>query len=142
MEDVQSPFLADLDPAVIARNKTERIRRYNTVQIPALRLLGVLLLCTVVLFYQRFVDRSTGAGWTVPLLIGYSLVSWVCLYFLYGKLGPIDVGLLFLIVDAPVLLCPFTRQVANIAGCSSFFFCGLLTKPTPLSGGLCFSGNL
>jgi signal transduction histidine kinase/DNA-binding response OmpR family regulator/HPt (histidine-containing phosphotransfer) domain-containing protein len=118
MDDAQSPYLADLDPAVIAINKTERIRRYNTVQIPGLRLLGVLLLCAVVLLYQSFVDRSTGAGWTVPLLITYALVSWVCLYLLYGKLGPVDVGLLFLIVDAPV----FTVAIYATGGEHSWLF--------------------
>lgn len=39
----------DLDPQVIARNKAKRLKQYDTVQIPALRLAGCVMLSLVVL---------------------------------------------------------------------------------------------
>ena len=92
----------DLDPQVIARNKARRLKQYDTVQIPALRLAGCVLLSLVVVIYQRFGSGSTGTEWAIPLLISYALVSWLCLYTLYDKVRPLDLGLAFLIVDVPI----------------------------------------
>lgn len=101
-EAIPGSRVVDLDPHVIAKNKALRFWRYNTLQIPALRFGGLLLLSLVVILYQRFVSADTGAGWTVQMLMGYACASWLCLYVFYGRTGPVDLGLAFLILDVPV----------------------------------------
>jgi len=104
-QDVQGTNLVELDPEVVAKGKALRYRKYNTLQIPALRLAGSLLLSLVIVLYQRFAsDGAAGIalGWSVQLLIGYALVSWLCLSVWYGRTGRVDIALAFLILDVPV----------------------------------------
>jgi len=114
----------DLDPQVIARNKAKRLKQYDTVQIPALRLAGCVMLSLVVLIYQRFGSGSTGAEWAIPLLIGYPLVSWLILYTLYDRVRPLDLGLAFLIVDVPI----WTLVIYATGGERSWLFIVLVLR--------------
>jgi len=114
----------DLDPQVIARNKARRLKRYNTLQIPVLRLAGSALLSLVVVMYQRFVSGTADTTWVVPLLLSYALLSWLCLHLLYDKVQPFDLGLAFLIVDVPL----WTLAIYATGGERSWLFIVLLFR--------------
>jgi len=114
----------DLDPDHIARNKARRIKRYNTIQVPALRLTGITMLCMVIVLYQRFGSGGTDADWVIPVLLGYALASWLCLYALYDKVRPLDLGLTFLVIDVPI----WTLVIYATGGEHSWLFIVLVLR--------------
>jgi signal transduction histidine kinase/DNA-binding response OmpR family regulator/HPt (histidine-containing phosphotransfer) domain-containing protein len=124
VDEGNGPGLVDLDPQTIARNKANRYRKYDTVQIPALRLAGMVLLSLVVIFYQHFVSGDTAIGWTVPILLAYACLSWLFIYSVYGKTGFVDIGLAFLIIDVPFL----TLMLYATGGEHSWLFIVLLLR--------------
>ena len=122
-ESLISGFV-DLTPEAIAKNKANRYKKYETVQIPALRLTGMVLLSLVVIFHQHFVNGTAGIGWTVQFLLGYALLSWLCIYWLYGRTGFVDIGLTFLIIDVPA----WTVAIYATGGEHSWLFIVLLLR--------------
>jgi len=58
------------------------------------------------------------------VLVAYAVVSWPILYFLYGKTGRIDLGLVFLIVDVPV----WTLVIYATGGENSWIYLVLLLR--------------
>ena len=92
----------DLDPSEKKKKKAQRKYQLNAIQIPRLRLLGFSGICFFVLIHNVFISKSI--SWMLfssftAILIGYALLSWLVLYFLYGKLKSINLGLIFLTAD-------------------------------------------
>jgi signal transduction histidine kinase/ActR/RegA family two-component response regulator len=103
---LESRFL--LDPERTGLEKRLRERHFHVVEIPRLRLLGMAILTTLVIFHELF---STGdTDWRLPLRIGvalliYSLVSWAILYLYFERAKPrLNLGTLFLALDIPAFV--------------------------------------
>jgi len=103
---LESRFL--LDPERTELEKRARERQFHIVDIPRLRLLGMAILTTLIVFHELF---STGeTDWRLPLRIGvallvYALVSWAILYLYFEKAKPrLNLGTLFLALDIPAFV--------------------------------------
>jgi len=103
---LESRFL--LDPERTELEKRLRERQFHVVEIPRLRLLGMAILTTLVVFHELF---STGeTDWRLPLRIGialliYALVSWAILYLYFEQAKPrLNLGTLFLALDIPAFV--------------------------------------
>lgn len=91
----------DLDDENIQRSRERRYHWFNTVQIPALRLIGSILLTLVVWLYQQYVPNTPQVTWVGPFLVSYAIVSWALLKMSYGRTGRLNLGFLFLLLDIP-----------------------------------------
>jgi PAS domain S-box-containing protein len=101
-QDDSTQLVIDLDPEEIRRKKAQHAYRLNVIQIPALRLLGFSLLTTCIFFHNLFLLKSfswQGFFTISSILIAYSVVSWMILYFFFDKSKRLDIGFIFLIVD-------------------------------------------
>ena len=117
----------ELDPAADAAHRAQRLRRLNTVEIPALRLVGMALLAVCVLLHNRFVlgDVALAASVGVTVfLLGYSALAWLALWRWWGRLGAVDLGLAFLVLDLGV----WTVAVYHTGGERSWLFVVLLVR--------------
>ena len=115
-----------LDEDSLKQARAHRLHQFNTLQVPALRLIGSLLLAGVVLFYQFYVLDSPHMTWVAPALVIYALATWPLLRLSYGRTGRLDLGLLFLILDLPVWLLAIYATGAE----ESWLFMLLLLRVT------------
>ena len=111
----------DLDPSEKIKKKAQRKYQLNAIQIPRLRLLGFCGICFFVLIHNLFINKSI--SWFLfssftSILIGYALLSWLILYFLYDKLKSINLGLIFLTVDIFI----FILAIYSTGGDKSWLF--------------------
>ncbi len=100
--DPFSPEL-DLDEGRARRRQALRRRSFQCLQVPALRLLGLVFLCLLVLLHNRYVTTTLSPGQLNTLsqfLIGYGALSWLAIVSLYNRFD--EVGLVFLCLDLPV----------------------------------------
>jgi hypothetical protein len=77
--------------------RTERVRRLNTVQIPALRLAGMALVALGVLLHNAVIlDSFAWLPWLriTAILLGYALLSWLVLRRFFARLTRFDLGLI------------------------------------------------
>lgn len=91
---------ANLDPAVIATRKALKKRRYATLQVPGLRLLGYLILLGVVTL-STFATSSVSWASVARLAaayLAYNVVSWAALVLAHSR-SPFDVSALCLALD-------------------------------------------
>ena len=95
-----------LDPSLLAERRAASARRTNTVQVPAVRAVGFVILSAMVMLE----DWRIGAFLASPALTAliatnllYSGLSWLVLRWRYGRDG-FDWGLAFLHVDVVVWL--------------------------------------
>ena len=99
---LESSFL--LDPDKTEREKRLRERHFHVIEVPRLRILGLVILTLLVIFHEVF---STGeTNWRLPITIGavllvYSLASWAVLYLFFEKIRQVNLGTLFLALDIP-----------------------------------------
>jgi len=97
-----------LDPDMTADEKRRRERHFHVVDVPRLRLLGMAILTTVVLFHEVFSAGPT--RWQLALRIGgvllvYSVASWVLLSLFFEKARPfVHLGTMFLALDIPIFV--------------------------------------
>src|SRR3954465_5185125 len=103
---LESRFL--LDPEKTEHEKRLRERQVYVFDVPRLRLLGLAILTTLVIFHEVF---STGeTNWELPIRVGavllvYGLASWALLYLFFDRLKPrVNLGTLFLPVDIPAFV--------------------------------------
>ena len=103
---LESSFL--LDPEKTEREKRLRERQFHVVDVPRLRILGLVILTLLVIFHEVF---STGeTNWRLPITVGgtllvYGLVSWAILYLFFERAKPrINLGTLFLALDIPAFV--------------------------------------
>lgn len=122
--DTSGPVEVDLDDESVRKNRARRVRYFNTVQIPALRLLGMAMLATVVWLYQNFVPAASDLYWICHALLAYSIVSWWLLIRFYGRTGPVDLGSVFLVTDLPL----WTLAIYATGGEHSWFFMLLVLR--------------
>lgn len=99
-----APAQLELDDESVRQEKLKRYRWLNTVQIPALRAVGMVLLALVVWLYQRVVPDTPQVSWVGPFIVSYALLSWGLLRMFFGRTGKLDMGFLFLLLDVPVLV--------------------------------------
>src|SRR5215467_8143439 len=90
------------DRSETQRRVTGEDYRLNTVHIPLLRGLGAGILCLYVLLYDVLI--SPPFSWSrylqiVGIFAGYCIGSWVILRKGYKKAKPLDLALVFLILD-------------------------------------------
>jgi signal transduction histidine kinase/ActR/RegA family two-component response regulator len=77
-----------LDEAALARRRATSAKRLYTVQIPALRAAGFLILCTIAVLQNL---RSTAPFppsqllWLVALNLSFALLAWVVLRLSFGR---------------------------------------------------------
>src|SRR5689334_5704017 len=100
--------------------------RLNVSQIPLLRGFGLLILCGYVLLYDVLISPTF--SWQrylafVAILTIYGAGSWLTLRTAYKKARPLDLSLVFLIVDLLVWLLVIYRTGAEKS--LLFFFCVL-----------------
>ena len=96
-----------LDPDQTERDKLLRERQFHTIEVPGLRMLGLVILTVLVVFHEVFSTSAT--NWQLPLEIGgtlfvYGVVSWAILYFLFEGARPLNLGTLFLALDIPAFV--------------------------------------
>lgn len=125
-----------LDPSEQGRKKEQRKFQLNAIQIPRLRLLGFCGICFFILIHNAFIRGSI--SWLhfssfTAILIGYALISWQILYFLFLRLKSIDLGLFSLPLISLFSYWLFITLVVIEVG---YFFCwcfGLLINRILLS---------
>ena len=102
---LESSFL--LDPEQTENEKRRRERHFHVVEVPRLRILGLVILTVLVVFHEVF---STGeTNWRLPITIGasllvYGLASWAVLYLWFERARPFNLGTLFLALDIPAFV--------------------------------------
>ena len=129
--DVDASFTLDAD--LLAERRAARARRFNTVQIPAVRAGGFAILCVIAVLQDvRMgvpIDRPQLAL-LLALNFGYAALSWSALRAWYGRTGALDLGLLFLHLDLLVWL-PNLRHLEQT---HLFFACLLLVRVADQAG--------
>src|ERR1700754_1356475 len=83
-------LVIDLDPQEIERKKAQRLYRLNVVKIPTLRILGFCLLTFCVFFHNLLILESSSQpriSVMASVVISYSLISWLVLYFYFEKIN-------------------------------------------------------
>jgi len=104
-----------------ALDREERDRRLNSIQIPALRVVGYCLTTLLVVLHNRFVVAAPSWDLVGKATAGtflYALVSWGILYRFYGRTGRVNLGLLFLTTD----ILFFTLAIYCSGGEKSWLF--------------------
>ena len=96
-----------IDHDTTERDKLVRERQFHTIEVPGLRMLGLVILTVLVVFHEVFSTSAT--NWQLPLEIGgtlfvYGVVSWAILYFLFEGARPLNLGTLFLALDIPAFV--------------------------------------
>lgn len=89
-----------LDQAGIAARKSDKHRRYTTIQVPALRLCGFVILSLIVAAHNWATSAVPWVfvGWTTMGFAAYSVGSWLVLLAGHGR-TPFHLGTLFLGLD-------------------------------------------
>ncbi|HXI13469.1 MAG TPA: ATP-binding protein [Thermoanaerobaculia bacterium] len=111
----------------VARKKTRRALRLNTVDIPLLRLIGCTLLCFGVFIHNRLIlQRFELSQWSAVTLFVeiYAMLAWVVLRSLYASVTRVDLGVLFLVLDVFV----WTALLYFSGGEKSWLFFVLLIR--------------
>ncbi|HET9645625.1 MAG TPA: ATP-binding protein [Burkholderiaceae bacterium] len=98
--DAHADAAFTLDERELAERRARSKRRLHTVQIPAIRAIGFVVLCTMVLLQEPAGARfGHEARLLLALDLIYPLLSWIALRLCFGRTGPIDLGLVFLHLD-------------------------------------------
>jgi signal transduction histidine kinase len=89
-----------LDPDRIAALKSAKDRRYHTIQVPELRLVGFFTLAAIVVAFNwsSMTAPWASVAWMAAAFLAYSLASWGILLTSYGRV-PINIGNMFLAID-------------------------------------------
>jgi len=97
----------DLSAEEARQRKRDKLYRLNAVEIPSLRVVGFAILLLLVLLHNTLILRSPDwpGFWEISAgLAVYCFASWLLLYFFYGKIRAIDLGLVFLTLDLAGLI--------------------------------------
>jgi len=96
-----------LDEALLAQRKSASVQRLHTIQIPALRTAGFVILCAIAVLQ----DLRSGALfpqsellWLVAANLSFAAVGWLVLRFGYGRSASVDLSLLLFHLDILVWL--------------------------------------
>jgi signal transduction histidine kinase len=84
-----------VDPEAAAQRRAQRAYRFNAINVPALRLIGFILVSCLVYLHNRYILNqfvwTTFSVFTMAVLV-YCAVSWVFLLFMYSRTPPCEVG--------------------------------------------------
>jgi len=122
-----------LDPEEARQAKDERARRLHVQRIPALRLLGFVVVLALVVLHDRFVLGEI--AWRSILVFAavvavYVAGSWVALRAWFGRTGRLHLGVLFVALDLPL----WTGAIYVSGGEKSLLFPLLLIRVADLTG--------
>jgi hypothetical protein len=97
-------------------NSQREGHRLNIVQIPVFRLAGFSILILWALLYDLLVSPSF--SWPsylffVSTMLLYCAASWRILRFGYGRIHPVDLGMVFLLLDLVMFLWVIYRTGAD-----------------------------
>jgi signal transduction histidine kinase/CheY-like chemotaxis protein len=96
-----------LDEAELARRKAYARRRLYTVQVPALRAIGFVVVCAFLLLQTWDRDLPLAAPTLLALLgmnLAYAAAAWAVLRYGYGRSGRLDLVLVLFHLDLLVWL--------------------------------------
>ena len=123
--DTDAGFTLDVD--LLAERRAARVRKFDTVQIPAVRAGGFAILCVIAVMQDvrmgTPIDRPQLAL-LLGLNIGYAALSWAILRAGYGRTGALDLGLLFLHLD----ILAWLANLRHLEQAHLFFACLLLVR--------------
>ena len=100
LPDYSVDFAFDTKAASMARG--QRFRRFQTVDVPRLRMIGMALNAAGVLLHNYFVAHQASLHDTLlfpSVLLGYAVFSWLIIRLLWTRVTWFDIGDLFLVVD-------------------------------------------
>jgi len=98
-----------LDEAVLAQRRAAAVRRLKTIQIPAMRAVGFVILCVI----AALQDWRRGSAdsfphpellWLVATNLAYAAAAYAVLRFGHGRSGRVDLSLLLFHLDVLVWL--------------------------------------
>ena len=98
----QPAITLELDDEKALTRKKAAARRLNVVQFPLLRIFGFFLLALFVLLHNYYLSKNfswIGYFYFADIAFVYAALSWIVLYFFYGKTGKFDLGIFFLSTD-------------------------------------------
>jgi signal transduction histidine kinase/ActR/RegA family two-component response regulator len=96
-----------LDAAVLAQRKAARARRLNTVTIPAVRLLGFVILSVIAALQDwrgGLPFPQAALVWLVIFNIAYAVAAFAVMRIGQGRSGRFDLGMLFFHLDVAAWL--------------------------------------
>jgi signal transduction histidine kinase/CheY-like chemotaxis protein len=101
--DLSSSTGLDIDPIVAERNKAERHRRFNVVELPRIRAFGFTLLAAASALHRALIPVTTHPRMGVPMLVAalgaYCLLSWLAIRRWYRPIGRVTVENVVLLLD-------------------------------------------
>lgn len=100
MPDIDSGFT--LDAAVLAQRKAAGERRLNTVTIPAVRVLGFVILSVIAALQDWRANLQfpqPALAWLVAFNMAYAAVAFAVMRIGHGRSGRFDLGMLFFHLD-------------------------------------------
>ena len=103
--DIDASFT--LDDTLLAQRRAASARRLYTLQIPALRVIGSLMLCGILVLQALRGGAEFPPLGLLPLMavnLSFALLGWLLLRIGYGRTGRFDLSLLMFHADALVLL--------------------------------------
>ena len=96
-----------LDAALLARQKSDNARRLYTVQVPAVRMVGFLIICVIALL-QHARDETMLTSPQLALFVAgnllYAVLAWAVLRHGYDRFKGVDLSLLLFHTDVLVWL--------------------------------------
>ena len=105
----------DLDRSRTEEEKRRRQWHFHAIEIPRLRILGVLIM-TLLVFVRHIVmpDEPGSNPWLLgAVVLSYALVSWAILYFFFDRIRAVNLGTVFLSVDVVAFLLAIYLTGAN-----------------------------
>ncbi|HZR25914.1 MAG TPA: ATP-binding protein [Vicinamibacterales bacterium] len=95
-----------LDPAEASAQRRRREHHFHVVEVPQLRLLGFVILTTLVALHEL---SSPSPNWRLPLVLGagfaaYAALSWATLALFFDRITTPNLGVLFLALDLPLFV--------------------------------------
>jgi signal transduction histidine kinase/CheY-like chemotaxis protein len=103
--DIDAGFT--LDGELLAQRKAASARRVHTIQIPAIRAAGFAILCVIAVLQDLLTDPSFPQPHLWLLIaanVSFTGLSWLALRLGYGRVGRVDLSLVFLHLDVLVWL--------------------------------------
>ena len=105
----------DLDRSRTEEEKRRREWHFHAIEIPRLRILGVLIM-TLLVFVRHIVvpDEPGGNPWLLgAVVLSYALVSWGILYLFFDRIRAVNLGTVFLSVDVVAFVIAIYLTGAN-----------------------------
>ena len=118
--DLSSTTGLDIDPVVAERNKAERHRRFNMVELPRIRAFGFALLAAATALHRALIPVTSHPRIGVPMLMvvlgAYSLLSWLAIRRWYRPASRLSIENIVLLLDPmprPVGFAALARAVGR-----------------------------